>query len=123
MKLQPVSPNRELWSKSRMLLRAFFLDSSERLFPSPSNLTWKIPLHLISLHFGFPDGLVGKESTCKAGEPGFIPRWGRSPGEGNGNPLQYSCLGNSMERGVWWVVVHRVSTQLITYFIFICFQF
>ena len=43
----------------------------------------------------FPSGLVGKESACNAGDPGSIPGWGRSPGEGNGNPLQYSCLGKS----------------------------
>ena len=42
------------------------------------------------LRKGFPDGLVGKESACDAGDPGSIPRWGRSPGEGIGNPLQYS---------------------------------
>ena len=43
---------------------------------------------------GFPDGSVGKESACNAGDLGSIPRSGRSPGEGNGNPLQYSCLEN-----------------------------
>ena len=46
-----------------------------------------------------PGGLVGKESTCNAGEPGSIPGLGRSPGEGNNNPLQYSCLENSMDIG------------------------
>ena len=52
---------------------------------------------------GFPGGSAGKESTCKAGaarDTGSIPGWGRSLGGGNGNPLQYSCLENSMERGV-----------------------
>ena len=44
---------------------------------------------------------VGKESACNAGDPGSIPRSGRSPGEGNGNPLQYSCLENPMDRGAW----------------------
>ena len=43
---------------------------------------------------GFPGGANGKESACSAGDPGSIPRSGRSPGEGNGNPLQYACLGN-----------------------------
>ena len=46
---------------------------------------------------GFPCGSVGKESTCNAGDLGSIPRLGRSPGEGNGYPLQYSCLENSMD--------------------------
>ena len=44
-----------------------------------------------------------KKSACNAGEPGFIPGSGRSLGEGNGNPLQYSCLKNPMDRGAWWV--------------------
>ena len=47
------------------------------------------------------DSSVGKESACSAGNPGSIPGSGRSPGEGNGNPLQYSCLKNSMDRGAW----------------------
>ena len=47
----------------------------------------------------FPGGSAGKESTCNAGDPGSIPGWGRSPGKGNGYPLQYSYLGNPMERG------------------------
>ena len=48
---------------------------------------------------GFPDGSEGQESACNAGDPGLIPGLGRSPGEGNGNPLQYSCLENSKDRG------------------------
>ena len=48
---------------------------------------------------GFPGESDGKESACKAGDPGSIPGWGRSPGEGNGHPLQYSCLENFMDRG------------------------
>ena len=46
-------------------------------------------------------GSDGKDSACNAGDPGLIPGLGRSPGEGNGNPLQYSCLENPMERGAW----------------------
>ena len=52
---------------------------------------------------GFPGSSVGKDSTCNAGDPGSIPGWGRSPGEGSGNPLQYSCLENPMDRGAWQV--------------------
>ena len=55
----------------------------------------------------FPDGLVDKESVCNAGDLVF-PGSGRSPGEGNGNPLQYSCLGNPMDRGAWRAMVHGV---------------
>ena len=61
---------------------------------------------------GFPDGSVGKESACSAGDTGdvgSIPGSGRSPGEGNGNPLQYSCLENPMDRGAWWAIVHGVA--------------
>ena len=45
----------------------------------------------------------GKESACNTGDPGLIPGSGRSPGEGNGYPLQYSCLENSVDRGAWWL--------------------
>ena len=51
---------------------------------------------------GFPGGSDGKESACNARDPGSIPGWGISPGEGNDNPLQYSCLENPMDRGAWW---------------------
>ena len=51
---------------------------------------------------GFPDSSIGKESACSAGDLGSIPGQGRSPGEGNGNPLQYPCLENPMDRGAWW---------------------
>ena len=53
--------------------------------------------------------LRGKESTCNAGDTGVIPGLGRSPGEGNGNPLQYTCLENSMDRGAWPVTIHGVA--------------
>ena len=63
---------------------------------------------------GFPGGSDGKESTCNAGKPGSIPGWGRSPGEGNGNAIYYSCLENSMDRGAWWATVHGVTKELDT---------
>ena len=53
--------------------------------------------------WGFPDGLVGK-SACNAGDQGSIPGLRRPPGGGNGNPLQYSCLENSVDRGAWWAM-------------------
>ena len=55
---------------------------------------------------GFPGGSEVEESACNAGDPGSIPGSGRSPGEGNGNPLQYSCLENPMDAGAWWPTVH-----------------
>ena len=58
---------------------------------------------------GFRGGSDGKASACNVGDPGSIPGSGRSPGEGNGKPLQYSCLKNSMDGGAWWATVHRVT--------------
>ena len=60
----------------------------------------------------------GKESACSAEDQVSVPGWGRSPGEGNGNPLQYSCLENPMDRGAWQATVHGVAkswTQLMFY--------
>ena len=54
---------------------------------------------------------IGKESACKAGEAGSIPGSGRSPEEGNGNSLQYSCLGNPMDGGAWWAIVHGFKKE------------
>ena len=65
-------------------------------------------LIISSLSFGFPGGSEVKASAYNAGDPGSIPGLGRSPGEGNDNPLQYSCLENPMEGGAWWATVHRV---------------
>ena len=65
----------------------------------------------------FPCSSVGKESACNAGDLGSIPGSGRSPGKGNGNSLQYSCLENPMDRGAWWAIVHtvtRVEHDLVT---------
>ena len=58
---------------------------------------------------GFPHGSDGKESACNAGDLGTIPGSGRSPGGGHGNPLQYSCLENPMDRGAWQTTAHRVT--------------
>ena len=56
---------------------------------------------------------MGKESACSVGDPGSIPGLGRSPGEGNGSILQYSCLENSMDRGAWQATVHGVTKSQI----------
>jgi len=62
---------------------------------------------------GFPGGTRSKESTCNVGDPVLIPKSERSPGVGNGNPLQYSCLENPMDRGAWWGTVHGVAKSWI----------
>ena len=74
---------------------------------------------------GFPRGSEGKVSACNAGDPGSIPGLGRSHGEGNGNPLQYSCLENPMDGEAWWATVHgglNVSdtTEQLSEQVYIC---
>ena len=64
---------------------------------------------IYGLNWDFPSGSDGKESACSGGDLGSIPGSGRSPGEGNGKPLQYSCLENPMDRGAWWATVHGVA--------------
>ena len=71
-----------------------------------------ICLNLLYILLGFPGGWDSKESACNVRDPGPIPGLGRSPGEENGNPLQYSCLENSMDRGAWQAVVHGVPKSL-----------
>ena len=61
---------------------------------------------------GFAGGSVVKNLPADAEDAGSIPGWGRSPGEGNDNPLQYSCLENPVDRGAWWAIVHGVAKEL-----------
>ena len=65
------------------------------------------------LSTAFPGGSDNKESACNAGDSGSIPRLGKSPEKGNGNPLQYSCLENSIDRGPWWAIVHGLTKSQI----------
>ena len=67
--------------------------------------------HSLGISQGFPGSSVVKNLPANSGDPGSIPGLGRSPGEGNGNPLQYSCLGNPMDRGAWWATVHGVTKE------------
>ena len=67
-----------------------------------------VPLFM-PLPRGFPGGSDGKASAYNAGDPGLIPGSGRSSGEGNGDPLQYSCLENPMDGGACWATVHGVA--------------
>ena len=63
----------------------------------------------VMLYLGFSNGSDSKEPACSAGDMGSIPGSGRSPGEGSGYPLQYSCPENSMDRGAWTATVHEVT--------------
>ena len=67
---------------------------------------------IYDVYQGFPGGSDGKGSACNAGDLGLIPGSGRSAGEGNGNPLQDSCLENPMDRGAWQATVHGVAKEL-----------
>ena len=77
------------------------------------NLSYRIPNNIVRYFLlqdrCFPGGSVSKESACNAGDQGSIPGLGRSSGEGNDNPLQYSCLENSMDREAWWATVHGIT--------------
>ena len=75
--------------------------------------------YLVISFVDFPGGSDGKASACNAGDLGLIAGWGRSLEEGNGKPLQYSCLENSMDRGAWWAAVHGATkswTRLSDFF-------
>ena len=75
--------------------------------PSPKSYILTFPHY----HLGFPGVSEGKESSCSAGDLGLIPGPGRSPGEGNGNPLLYSRLENPMDKGAWQTIVHGVAKR------------
>ena len=68
-------------------------------------------IHTHTYIWGFPGGLDDKESACNAQDLGSIPEWGRAPREGNSNPLQSSCLENSMDRGAGQATVHGVANE------------
>ena len=84
-----------LWKNSYLMLEDF--DFQMEIFIIQTTLRLSLVAQMV------------KESACNAGDPGLIPGTGRSPGERNGNPLQYSSLENSMDRGAWWATVHRVA--------------
>ena len=95
-------------AQSRTQLK--WLSSSSSVYMSVS-VCQSVPAffcYLVSIHY-FPGGSEGKKSACSTGDLGSIPGSGRSPGEGNGNPLQHTCLENSMDRGSWQATVHGVS--------------
>ena len=79
----------------------------------PKNVQTTAQLHLFHM-LNFPGGSDGKVSVYNAGDLGSIPGSERFPGEGNGNPLQYSCLENSMHRKAWWITTHGVAESYTT---------
>ena len=75
----------------------------------PEQQSWGIFKLRVRIHSGFPGSRVVKNPSVNAGNMGVKPGLGRSPGVGNGNPLRYSCLENSMDRGAWWATVHGLT--------------
>ena len=104
----------QVWKRTKIRLRPVSLhESTDNI-----SLIWSISLlHSFNFYYenlrayiqGFPGGSGDKESACNAGDPGLIPGFRRSPGEGNGDLLQYSCLGNPMDRGAWQAKVQGVT--------------
>ena len=88
---------------SQLSARTNPVDTSDSWSPEPGENK------LLLLTMDFPGGSDGKTSVYNAGDPGSIPGLGRSPAEGNGNPLQDYCLENPMDGGDWWAAVHRVA--------------
>ena len=96
-----------------VVLKLFALLGEALSFESPPELWIPKPGLVLSLSYplqwGFPGGSVVENLPTSAGDTGLIPGWRRSPGEGNGNLLQYSCLANPMDRGAWQATVHGVT--------------
>ena len=113
------SPGKNTGVGCHFLLQGIFLtqESNPGLLHS-RKILYHLSYREVPIFFyytGFPGGSDSIESSCNAGDPGSILGSERSPGEGNGNPLQYSCLENSMDRGAWWAPVHGLTksrTQL-----------
>ena len=86
-------------------------DTAQVMKGGPDKCT-QLMMSLLMAAWGFPGGSVVKNPPANAGDTSSIPRSGRSPGGGNGNPLQDSCLENSMDRGAWQAIVHGVAKEL-----------
>jgi len=96
--------------RSKCLLISWLLSPSAVIWEpkkiKPLTVSTFSPSILHEVNYIFPCSSVNKESACSAGDPASTPGLGRSPGKGNGNPLQYPCLENLMDRGAWWAVLH-----------------
>ena len=89
-----------------------FLRTCQIVFHGDYNILFFIFWNIVHLQCRIPGGSDGKQSACSTGDSDLIPGLGRSTGEENGNPLQYSCLGNPMERGAWRATGHGVTKEL-----------
>ena len=104
---RPCSLLKKPYPSLKIQLISHSFQQSPQSLPLKEILTAPYPSK--TYYLGFSGGSDGKESACKVGDPGSILGSGRSPGEGNGNLLQYSCLENPMDRGVWRATIHGVA--------------
>ena len=110
-------PGRPLGFSSSDFIHIILPLSGKILWP-PTHPNLPDPIEILSpvlSLLGFPGGSIGKESACNAGDLGSIPGSGRSLGEGNGYPLQYSCMENSMDRGAWRATVHGITESAVIF--------
>ena len=117
----PILPTPIIKFDNDFKLLGCYQDSDVKCFPYdrcfvkvsffPLSIIFGFVLFLAGL--GFPGSSDGKEYTCNAGDLSSVPGLGKSPGGGHGNPLQYSCLENSVDRGVWQAAVHGVAKSRI----------
>ena len=97
------------WLPDFLVMRICLLSRRPGLSPWVGKIPWRRDRLPTPVFLGFPGGSENKESACNAGDLGSIPGLGRSPGEGNSYPLQYSCLENSIDREAWQVTVYGVT--------------
>ena len=122
-----------VWDRCPIYVLGLCFSSFTSILPSSKRLSflpwvfWALLLNISWLYVlefkGFPVGSDGKESACSAGDLCLISGLGRSPGKGNGNPLQYSCLENSLNRGALWVTVYRVIKSNTTEWLTLILEF
>ena len=96
------------------MISPIFKKEVQKIFEVIFSVIVLVCVILIRRFLGFSGGSDSKESACNAGDLGLIPGWGRSIREGNGNPLQYPCLENPMNKGVWWDTVHGVPAEQLS---------
>ena len=107
-----------LWAQTTALILTICIPNAHWISLLPWELWFSVRTSSCrcSIKCCFPDGSVVKNLSAKAGDGGSIPGSGRSPGEGNGNLLQYYCLENPSDKGAWWATVHGVTRELIFFY-------
>ena len=111
-----ISSSWQLWAKAVTIKPLLSAQGVRSRLKSPGSrfVPVRMQIKVTLSEVGFPVGSESEESACRAGHPGSIPGSGRFPGEGKANPLQYSCLENSVDSGGWWATVHGVAGSDMT---------